>query len=123
MSRWSLSLAILVAYALASGCSMCCGPFDYEYPIMNNPRYTRTNPEYGRVGSIFTDPNVAIGVAPLSNADVPREDSFIDEEEFEEELENIEPGEDDEPSLDTDPDTVDTSQRAARWSPTPNWQR
>lgn len=54
---------------------MCCGPYDYEYPMMDNPNYSRMDPEYGRVGSIFSDPNVGDGVKPLTNSDVPIDES------------------------------------------------
>ena len=58
---------------LATGCSMCCGPHDYEYPMFQS-RYARMDPEHGRVGSIFTDPGVGPGTAPRSNADLPAEE-------------------------------------------------
>jgi hypothetical protein len=57
----------------ATGCSMCCGPHDFEYPVFQS-RYARVDPEYGRVGSVFSDPNVMPGTKPLTNADVPRKE-------------------------------------------------
>ena len=40
---------------LYSGCAMCCGPFDYHYPNYGGA-IQRSDPERGRVGSIFSDP-------------------------------------------------------------------
>lgn len=37
------------------GCAMCCGPDMYTYPTFGG-RVQRQDPEYGRVGSIFSDP-------------------------------------------------------------------
>ena len=84
MSRWKLLLIVMVCPLLWAGCSMCCGPYDYEYPMMDNANYVRMDPEYGRVGSIFSDPNVTLGPAPKTNADIPpeedtREDEFDDD--------------------------------------------
>ena len=47
-----------IAFAGAAGCSMCCGPYDYHYPTFGG-RVQRADPEYGRVGSIFSDPYTA----------------------------------------------------------------
>jgi hypothetical protein len=79
MSRWT-RLALISAMALASaGCSMCCGLYDYEYPMFQS-RYSRTDPEYGRVGSIFSDPNVMPGSPALTNEDKPRVEEDQDDE-------------------------------------------
>jgi len=78
---------------------MCCGPYDYEYPMLENTRYPRTDPEYGRVGSIFSDPNISSsGAIPKTNADVPIDDKRREEIE----------GETDDPNfnLDSDPDST-----------------
>lgn len=53
-----LLIATLTVTALAivcTGCSMCCGPYDYHYPTMGG-KHERVDPVYGRVGSIFSDP-------------------------------------------------------------------
>ena len=47
-----------IAFAGVAGCSMCCGPYDYHYPTFGG-RVQRADPEYGRVGSIFSDPYTA----------------------------------------------------------------
>jgi hypothetical protein len=102
MLRWNPILLLIAAPLLVSGCSMCCGPYDYEYPIMESVRYPRTDPEYGRVGSVFSDPNVTIGEKPRTNADVPREDdrledieSELDDPDFNLETESTPPAGDD----------------------------
>ena len=44
----------LLAFSLlfASGCTVCCAPFDDHY-LYSGGRWTRTNPNSGRVGSAF----------------------------------------------------------------------
>ena len=51
---WHLSGSLLAAAILvgASGCSMCCAPFDYDYPYTGGA-WVRDNPSSGRVGSAF----------------------------------------------------------------------
>ena len=71
-------ICLLALPVAISGCAMCCGPDDFSYPMFDNCNYPRLNPEYGRVGSVFSDPNVPIGLAPLTNADVPRDDDSLD---------------------------------------------
>jgi len=38
------------------GCSMCCGPYDFDYPTYGGIHH-RANPSYGRLGSVFSDHN------------------------------------------------------------------
>lgn len=99
MSRWNLLILLVVCPVLWTGCSLCCGPYDYEYPMMDNPNYTRMDPEYGRVGSIYSDPSVVIGPAPKTNADIPIEED--PEDELDEELP-------DDPNFDLDTETSTT---------------
>lgn len=47
---------------------MCCGPYDYHYPTFGGKRQ-RANPEWGRVGSVFSDPYFASGPSADSNLD------------------------------------------------------
>jgi len=49
---------------------MCCGTYDYTYPTFGG-KYQRTNPEYGRVGSIYSDPMADPGVPAITNTQVP----------------------------------------------------
>ncbi len=63
-------LVLGLVCCIATGCSMCCGLYDYHYPVVGG-KHQRTNPEYGRVGSIYSDPTAGYGSTPLTNADVP----------------------------------------------------
>lgn len=65
---WTLGL-ILVGLSLAGGCSMCCGPYDFHYPSMGGV-VERSDPEYGRVGSILSDPWNA-GAGPSADSNLP----------------------------------------------------
>lgn len=47
--------AVLLVVGGFTGCSMCCGPYDYHYPTFGG-KHQRVDPEFGRVGSIFSDP-------------------------------------------------------------------
>ena len=40
---------------LSTGCSMCCGPHDYDYPDFGG-KHERVDRQHGRVGSILSDP-------------------------------------------------------------------
>lgn len=60
--------AIAVVATISTGCAMCCGPFDYHYPTYGG-RVQRADPEYGRVGSIFSDPYTA-GSGPTADSNV-----------------------------------------------------
>lgn len=46
----------LLALVASGGCSMCCGVFDYDYPTFGG-RHERVDRQWGRVGSIYSDPN------------------------------------------------------------------
>ena len=59
---------IAPAALLSAGCAMCCGPSDYHYPGFGG-RIQRADPEYGRVGSVFSDPNMA-GMGPLADSNI-----------------------------------------------------
>lgn len=62
LRRFLLLATISSSLLSASGCSMCCGVYDYDYPTYGGlvPRADRS---YGRVGSVFSDPNASPGVA------------------------------------------------------------
>lgn len=51
-SSWGLIAGSLIAI---SGCAMCCGPHDYDYPNYGG-KHERYDATYGRVGSVFSDP-------------------------------------------------------------------
>jgi len=130
MSRWNLILLLLiVGPILYTGCSMCCGPYDYEYPMMESTTYPRIDPEYGRVGSIFSDPNVGMGSVPRTNADLPvetpesandLEDDGLDDPDFDNDIQDTLPGPDD-PSINPQGD-IDTSASLERM-PRRRWLR
>lgn len=50
------------------GCSSCCGPYDYHYPAFPGI-VQRSDPVYGRVGSIFSDPYKA-GTGPSADSNL-----------------------------------------------------
>lgn len=68
------SLLILsVLLVVATGCSMCCGPFDYDYPAFGG-KHPRAVRNHGRVGSILSDPLTSItGESSDSNLAAPPE--------------------------------------------------
>ena len=104
-------LAVIVCCGL-TGCSMCCGPYDYHYPAFGG-KHQRVDPTSGRVGSVFSDPNATFGPAADSNLEphpaieaprVPADDD-IDEDEDEnedvdEDLEELDLDDDDSGPLD-----------------------
>lgn len=47
------------ALLLSSGCAMCCGLYDNDY-LATSELLERTDPSHGRVGSVFSDPNVGM---------------------------------------------------------------
>jgi hypothetical protein len=64
--RRLLYLAWLVSLtSLASGCAMCCAPFDCDYPYLGG-RWVRHNPSSGRVGSAFDEAGGPVDVAAVS---------------------------------------------------------
>ena len=92
-----IAFIILAAVTIGTtGCSMCCGPYDYDYPAFGglNPRVDQRN---GRLGSVFSDPNaMVVGDSADSNLTPPPEpksstiDEMGDEDDPEEELRKIE---------------------------------
>lgn len=63
-------LFVLACVISSSGCSMCCGPFDYHYPAFPGIVH-RSDPIYGRVGSILSDPYTA-GSGPSADSNLKR---------------------------------------------------
>lgn len=53
--RILIALVAMLTIASVSGCSMCCGPYDYHYPTFGG-KHQRVDPVFGRVGSVFSDP-------------------------------------------------------------------
>lgn len=61
MNRRSSLIPVALAAVCLSGCAMCCGPDMYTYPT-HGGRIQRSDLEYGRVGSIYSDPVLDSGV-------------------------------------------------------------
>ena len=56
MKRWITFITLITISLGTLGCNMCCGPYDYDYANFGG-KHPRVDPQYGRVGSIFSDPN------------------------------------------------------------------
>lgn len=94
---------VIIAATGTVGCSMCCGPYDFDYPTYGG-KHERVDRAYGRVGSIFSDPNAGYyGESADSNltrkptesdkkrdSPDPRDDEM---EQFRKELESVDPRE------------------------------
>ena len=65
MIRTSAIVLLSIVSVCGLGCAMCCGPDMYTYPTYGG-RVQRSDPEYGRVGSIYSD-HTPIGLASSSN--------------------------------------------------------
>ena len=65
IARYFASAAGIVAL-MYTGCSMCCGPYDYDYPSFGGA-VQRSNPTWGRVGSVYSDPGPFGGPGADSN--------------------------------------------------------
>ena len=126
MKRWIAIITIMSASLSTIGCSMCCGPFDFDYPNYGG-KHQRVDPRYGRVGSIFSDPNAGFaGPSADSNLKPPPEPFKAQK------LEEIDPLDD---PMDFDPDAAplpdldveDDSTASRRWKNRPlragqNWR-
>ena len=67
MKRSILIMFVTTLSVGSLGCSMCCGPFDYDYPVYGG-KFERVDSSDGRVGSVFSDPNASSdGENPDSN--------------------------------------------------------
>ncbi len=81
-SHWCLPLVCSWATLLVTGCAMCCGPYDYHYPNYGGS-VQRSDPVWGRVGSIYSDPGPFGGPAADYNlkphdANQPSRDTIDD---------------------------------------------
>ena len=52
------TLLICLSAILQTGCAMCCGTYDYAY-AGHGGKYQRSDLVHGRIGSPFSDPNLA----------------------------------------------------------------
>lgn len=79
----NLVCMIIGLLAFASGCSMCCGPFDYDYPTFGG-KHLRADRSYGRVGSALSDPaRTLTGPSADSNLTPPPEPVSIEPDDDE----------------------------------------
>jgi len=63
MYKLTIFVGLLVALGASvalTGCSICCSPFDYDYPTFGG-KHTRATRNFGRVGSVFSDPFLSTG--------------------------------------------------------------
>ena len=75
MNRYLLHCLLIASLAALSGCAMCAGPFDHNYPAFGGA-WQRSDPVNGRVGSIFEpagDQVVGTGVATAPTEALPGE--------------------------------------------------
>jgi hypothetical protein len=75
MSRLLALSLVAGLVALASGCAMCCAPFDCDYPSVPG-RWVRHNPSSGRVGSAFDEAGgpAEVAMAAASSESAPPEE-------------------------------------------------
>ena len=67
MQRFSALMILTLSLIATVGCSMCCGPDDFNYPTYGGI-HQRADPARGRVGSVFSDPYAsASGLSADSN--------------------------------------------------------
>ena len=111
-------LAVIVCCGL-TGCSSCCGPYDYHYPTFGG-KHQRVDPTNGRVGSVFSDPNATFGPSSDSNlephpaveapsvpADDDLDDDDLDDDDLDDDLEELDMDDEDLRPLDRFKDDVD----------------
>ncbi len=91
--RNSLLLIAIASCFGASGCALCCSPFDHDYATYGS-RTPRMDQQYGRVGSVFSDP-------ALMGTGNPGDEYYSDEEYMpsteEQAIESLEPVFEEEP--------------------------
>jgi hypothetical protein len=145
MQRLSAIFILTLSLIASVGCSMCCGPDDFNYPTYGGI-HQRADPARGRVGSILSDPFASVaGLTADSNLepypeprgnsdtgafdiddedfndDLEREDEDLDDDlenlDSDQELESIDPlDEDEQPELDGASDETTTAAK-------PRWRR
>ena len=67
--RRLLLLAAIALPVVSSGCTLCCAPFDCDYPYVGG-RWVRTNPSSGRVGSAFDEAGAPVESLPADGQQV-----------------------------------------------------
>ena len=84
MTRWATTIFLTMTMFGFIGCSMCCGPYDFDYPTYGGIHH-RSNPTSGRLGSPFSDPNWS-GAGPSADSNLkphpdPQGERDFDEDE------------------------------------------
>ncbi len=112
MTRWATTILLTMTMFGFVGCSMCCGPYDFDYPTYGGIHH-RSNPSYGRLGSIFSDPNYA-GGGPSADSNLKphpepkiERDIGYDDDSLEDDLERADEDLDDLEGLDDDLEELD----------------
>lgn len=69
MKNWVLA-ALLGILTGTTGCSICCGPYDYDYPTFGGLKQ-RVDRRHGRVGSVFSDPSITHAYSEVAVSNQP----------------------------------------------------
>ena len=65
--RTAIALLLVAVGSVSSGCSLCAPGYLCDYAGVGG-KWQRTDPENGRVGSIFSDPNSVVGASAQSSS-------------------------------------------------------
>jgi hypothetical protein len=65
--RTAIALLLVAVGSVSSGCSLCAPGYLCDYAGVGG-KWQRTDPENGRVGSIFSDPNSVVGASSQSSS-------------------------------------------------------
>ncbi len=68
MHRLGIMALLMAAISMASGCSMCCSPYDDDYAAYGGVR-PRGDMQYGRVGSVFAPADQQVVETSFSESD------------------------------------------------------
>lgn len=83
--RTAIAVLLVAVGSVSSGCSLCAPGYLCDYAGVGG-KWQRTDPENGRVGSIFSDPNSVVGVSAQSS--VATDAESYDYEEIEPSVES-----------------------------------
>ena len=72
--RTAIAFLLVAVGSVSSGCSLCAPGYLCDYAGVGG-KWQRTDPENGRVGSIFSDPNSVVG-ASAQSAEVTNGETF-----------------------------------------------
>ena len=68
MHKLGIMVLLMAAISMATGCSMCCSPYDNDYAAYGGIR-PRGDMQYGRVGSVFAPADQQVVEASVSESD------------------------------------------------------